>query len=83
MSHNANLGMASASENFFLILESVGAKATHLPGAVCKLGSCMMAMVEGYKQINAQQEDWVCSIMSHDEWLSHLTCIFYLTFANR
>ena len=51
--------MASASENFFLIVESIGAKATHLPGAVCKLGGCMVEMVEGYKRISTQEEDWV------------------------
>lgn len=51
--------MVQAAGQFFVQVESIGAKAANLPGAVRKLGDCMMEMVEGQKDIASHQADWV------------------------
>ena len=52
-------GMVQAAGQFFVQIESIGAKATSLPGAVRKLGESMIEMVEGQKDIASHQADWV------------------------
>lgn len=51
--------MVQAAGQFYLQLESIGAKATNLRGAVRKLGDSMVEMVEGHKDIASHQADWV------------------------
>ena len=51
--------MVQAAGQFYLQLESIGAKAANLPGAVRKLGDCMVEMAEGHKDIASHQADWV------------------------
>lgn len=53
------LGMVEAAGQFYYQLESIGAKAANLPGAVRKLGESMVEMVEGHKDIASHQADWV------------------------
>ena len=57
--HTIHTGMVQAAGQFFIQIETIGAKATGLPGAVRKLGESMMEMVEGQKDIASHQGDWV------------------------
>ncbi|XP_064406155.1 brain-specific angiogenesis inhibitor 1-associated protein 2-like [Halichondria panicea] len=55
-------GMVSASNHFFFIFESIGAKASKLPGAVHKLGDNIMEMVNAHEKISNHHHDWIQSL---------------------
>lgn len=67
--NHIDTGMVQAAGQFFFQLESIGAKAANLPGAVRKLGDSMVEMVEGHREIASHQADWVrsaiCQGISH------------------
>ena len=65
--------MVQAAGQFFVQIESIGAKATSLPGAVRKLGESMIEMVEGQKDIASHQADWVSP--AHRDYLTFCVII--------
>jgi hypothetical protein len=65
--------MVQAAGQFHSQLESIGAKAANLPGAVRKLGDCMLDMAEGHKDIAGHQADWVSYIYTYNN-ISARTC---------